>query len=369
MERQLSDLETMEVKKPVKLKAKVKNCQLIVRVKLPRGKAINDHELDLFARKYIRGFLKARKIKNGLVEYTGPAGISLAERLKKPISKYDFLFIMEQVADTTQKLRHNGLDIRHVVWEKDNAFINEVTKEVQFMYLPLTAAAEKADVIAFIESIIYAALPEPDQNSDYISQFVYFIKGLKEFNAEKVEQYIARVDKSVVNTIKKHNVGQSGRMNGSPQNYFDHYVKKGATDEEATGLLAEEEATGLLAEEEATGLLAENEEETALLTEVAAAKHFPCLDRVVTRETIYINKPVFRLGKGRSYVDYFIDNNAAVSRSHADIVTRGSRHFVIDLNSKNRTYINDQALPVQSEVEIFDGDRLKLANEEFVFHV
>lgn len=353
----------------MKLKAKVKNCQLIVRVKLPRGKAINDQELNLFARKYIRGFLKPRKIRNGLVEYTGPVGISLSERLKKPISKYDFLFIMEQVVDTTQKLRNNGLDIRHVVWEKNNVFINEVTKEVQFMYLPLTVTPEEADVTAFMESIIYALSPEPDQNSDYISQFVYFVKGLKEFNAEKVEQYIARIDKSVVNTIKKHNVGQSGFMTNSPQNYFDHYAKKSEEDEEATGLLEEEEATGLLEEGEDTGLLIENEEETALLTEVTASKHFPSIERVATQETIYINKPVFRLGKERSYVDYFIDNNAAVSRSHADLVTRGNQHFVIDLNSKNRTYINDQEISVQSEVEIFDGDRLKLANEEFVFHV
>lgn len=40
----MSDLGTLEVKKTVKLKAKVKNCQLIVRVKLPRGKVINDQK-------------------------------------------------------------------------------------------------------------------------------------------------------------------------------------------------------------------------------------------------------------------------------------------------------------------------------------
>ena len=149
-------------------------------------------------------------------------------------------------------------------------------------------------------------------------------------------------------------------------------------EEEATGLL-EEEATGLL-EEEATGLL--DEEATGLLDEEATGllaheetvpcvekktKNYPTLLRVLTKETISVNKPVFRLGKERSYVDYFVSNNNAVSRSHADIITRGSRYFVLDLNSKNHTYINEQMIPVQCETELRDGDTLKLGNEEFVF--
>ena len=112
-------------------------------------------------------------------------------------------------------------------------------------------------------------------------------------------------------------------------------------------------------EDEATGLLIENN----------ANVRFPTLFRILTEETISINKPVFRLGKERSYVDYFVTNNIAVSRSHADIITRGNKYFVKDLNSKNHTYINNQELPIHMEVEIHDGDRLKLGNEEFIFNI
>ena len=87
----------------------------------------------------------------------------------------------------------------------------------------------------------------------------------------------------------------------------------------------------------------------------------------MTDEVISINKPVFRIGKENSYVDYFVMNNNAVSRSHADIITRGRNYFVVDLNSKNHTYINNQMLLVKCETQIFDGDILKLANEEFIF--
>ena len=106
--------------------------------------------------------------------------------------------------------------------------------------------------------------------------------------------------------------------------------------------------------------------ETTLLH---APMRLPFLVRKSTKEKILINRDVFKIGKERSYVDYFVTNNNAVSRSHADIITRGNKYFVIDLNSKNHTYINDQMLPVQVEMEICDGDRLKLGNEEFIFNV
>lgn len=113
----------------------------------------------------------------------------------------------------------------------------------------------------------------------------------------------------------------------------------------------------------------QDDEATGLLNEQNSCVRYPTLFRVLTEEQISINKPVFRLGKEKSYVDYFVTNNIAVSRSHADIITRNNRYFVKDLNSKNHTYINGEELPVHYEVEIHNGDQLKLGNEEFVFNI
>lgn len=360
-----------------KYKIKTKEYQLIVKAKLVSGEKINERELDFFSRKYIRGLLKARLVKKlGFVsiEYTGPIGISLYERLKKPVSQYDFLFIIEQIVDITQKVQKNSMSINKIVWDIHNIFINEVTREMQFIYLPLENTPKEADILGLIESIVYSAKPI-EENSDYISRFVYFIKSLTRYNAEQIEQFITQEDKSVVRTIKSHCAGQSGFMTDKPKDYYAHYdsanKEMSAVDDEATGLL-EDEATGLL-DDEATGLLYDNEE-TGLLEEEATTlleesqPRYPSLLRVITEENICINKPVFRLGKEETYADYFVSNNNAVSRNHADIITRGERVFVIDLNSKNGTYINDQMIPAQQETEIFNGDRLRLANEEFIFY-
>lgn len=96
--------------------------------------------------------------------------------------------------------------------------------------------------------------------------------------------------------------------------------------------------------------------------------HFPTLIRISTGEKVSVNKPVFRLGKEKQSVDFFISQNSAVSRSHADIITREGRYFLIDRNSTNKTYINGQVIRIEQEKEIFPGDEITLANEKLTFY-
>ncbi len=95
----------------------------------------------------------------------------------------------------------------------------------------------------------------------------------------------------------------------------------------------------------------------------------PHLVRSRNNETIPLNKPVFRIGKEKSYVDYFIGDNTAVSRSHADIITRDGAYFVVDTNSTNHTFVNGKMIPSNVETEIHDGDKLRFGNEDFEFRL
>ena len=382
----------------IKYKAKTKDCSLTVRVKLPSGSLLNEREFDFFGRKMLRGFFKPQKLKRNVILYTGPIGISLYERLQKPISKYDFYFIIEQIADATLKLQKNGFPWNKVVWDIHNTYINETTKELLLIYLPLENGVAGTDVLGFIENVIYSARPADEFDPDFISRFVYFIKAMSGYDPNKIESYIIHEDRNVVNIIKRHTSGGSGFMTDKPKDYYEHYAKEAISkgkdkdalfdnadeptgllsedeptrllneeEDEPTGLLTESEDTALLSDDEATGLLVESEDERTIA--IPADVHYPTLYRVLTDEKISINKPVFRLGKEKSYVDYFVTNNIVVSRGHADIITRGDKYYVKDLNSKNRTYINNAALPAQVEVEIHNGDQLKLGNEEFIFYI
>lgn len=95
----------------------------------------------------------------------------------------------------------------------------------------------------------------------------------------------------------------------------------------------------------------------------------PHLLRRENNEKIPINKPVFRIGKEKSYVDYFIANNTAISRSHATIITKGDEYFIIDTNSTNHTYVDGGMIMSNTEHPLHHGGIIHLANEEFEFKV
>lgn len=95
----------------------------------------------------------------------------------------------------------------------------------------------------------------------------------------------------------------------------------------------------------------------------------PHLIRAKNNEQIPVDKPVFRIGKERSYVDYFVGDNPAISRSHANIIARDGVYFIMDTNSTNHTYVNGGMIQSNSEVKISHGTKIRLANEEFEFRL
>lgn len=415
----------------MKFKVKTKDCQLTVRVRAWFGESLDEDELNRFQHAVPRGFLKPRQISRRSVEFTGPIGISLYERLKQPITGGDLLSILEQIVLADQKLRAASFLTSNFLTDIHNTFINEVTKEVQFIYLPAQGCREEVSMDSFLNAIIYSAKPVSSRDSEMIAGAAYTFRAMPKLDLMKLERYIEKADKSLVRMLKRQIAGQSDFITDKVQDYYAHYEHDSA-DDDPTGLLCDEqdddyddESTGLINEEygagcgcgnypgyagryepdEPTGLLCENspEEPTGLLfdeddgqntgllgdddddegatgllseddsyeqpAEEPCHMPYPYLIRLRTDEAISVNKPVFRLGKERNYVDYFVRDNVMVSRSHADIITRSGRYFVVDQNSKNHTFINNCELPIKSEVEIRDGDMLKLGNEEFVFHI
>lgn len=356
----------------MRYKAKIKDCRMIVTAKASWGEEIDEIVMDAFGRIYLKGFLKPKIVKKNMIEYTGPVGISLFERLKKPLSKRDFLLIMQQIVMAVQKIQHNNLPLNKIVLDTHYVFINETTKEINFLYVPSTKEIENPGVLPFVESVMYAVVPAVEKDTGCVSRFIYFLKGQKEFKPEQIEKFILKEDPSVVATIKK----QSDFMTGKQKYYYgqdnsadDDGDPNGVTDEDdqPEDMPEDHDDKAFESREEETALLDQDDESGTDLLDEDQYVHYPTLLRVLTEETIRINKTVFRLGKKEGYVDYRVTDNNTVSRTHADIITRGYKYFVIDLESKNHTYINDQMLAVNCETEIHDGDRLKLANEEFIF--
>lgn len=93
------------------------------------------------------------------------------------------------------------------------------------------------------------------------------------------------------------------------------------------------------------------------------------LVRKKNNERIKITKDVFYIGKERSFVDYFIGDNPAISRSHANIICKNGEYFIVDTNSTNHTFLDGQMLTSNVEAKLESGCEITLANEKFTFEI
>lgn len=361
----------------MKIKVRTKGNQIIVKVKISSELLINTNQSDLLSRKCNDGFLILNSVRKNKLEFTGAKGISLYDRLKSPISEYDFFFVIEQIVDITQKIEKIGLSRNNLVLDLKYIFLNETTKELSFIYLPIATPHSSIGILTFIEDIIHSAKPS-QVDSKYLSDFCFFIKKLDVFDAAKVESYICRINSTIVSIIKNVEFVETGSSktpnSKASEIHIVPYIEAATNHtacEEKTNLADEDmEKTDLFAEEESTVLFTEDDGKTELSVDLSPVSFkYPRLIRNINNEVIRIDKPAFRIGKDESSVDYIIHDNDAISRSHADIITKRGKYFVFDLRSKNKSYINNRVLPAEQEVEISNGDILKLANETFVFQV
>lgn len=308
------------------------------------------------------------------IEYSAPGNISLFSYLQSGISKKEFYVVFAQFIECVKKIERYGFNINNLVMDTKYTFYNQMTREVQFLYQPIMNGNAQNNIFSYAYEIMQSTVPNLDESTAFLNDLMAHVKGLQSFSTASFENYLIKVYPQVYKTVKRMKPGDSTSLNATGRTYFekkyDTDVVDGDTDvfdeEEATGLLNENDADVLLDDEEGTALLGEDDGTTILENN---KKSYPYLIRVNRYEKVDVNKPVFRIGKEKSYVDYFVMNNNAVSRIHADISTKNNSYFIKDNNSTNHTFVNGTMIPVNQNVQIFDGDSIMLANEPFEFHI
>lgn len=323
-----------------KLKVSIKKSTVTAMMKAGRKERINETELSQLARIKPCGIMHVTKTKKDSVIYTCPANINLTDRLKKAISKYDFFFMIEQIVIMVEDVYNNGLNVNSVRFNMDDVYINEMTKEMYFIYFPIVGGQESADIVGFIENIIYTMTPVINEDTNYISRFMYYVRSFHGFNGNAIEKYISREERAVVNVLKNKAVTMQQTM---------QQVMQGSMD--GTTVLSDD------------GISVQQIQQMQPVN-----YHFASLTRQVTGEKIELGKPSFVLGKNQEKSDYAVADNTNISRVHAVITTRNGRYYVMDQNSTNGTFINGRIIKAGQETEILPGDCLMLANEEFIFN-
>lgn len=334
-----------------KLKVSIKKSTVTAIMKAGRKERINETELSQLARIKPCGIMHVTKTKKDSVIYTCPANINLTDRLKKAISKYDFFFMIEQIVIMVEDVYNNGLNVNSVRFNMDDVYINEMTKEMYFIYFPIVRGQESADIVGFIENIIYTMTPVINEDTNYISRFMYYVRSFHGFNGNAIEKYISREERAVVNVLKNKAVTMQQQImqQQTMQQQIMQQVMQGSMD--GTTVLSDD------------GISVQQIQQMQPVN-----YHFASLTRQVTGEKIELGKPSFVLGKNPEKSDYAVAGNTNISRVHAVITMRNGRYYVMDQNSTNGTFINGRIIKAGQETEILPGDCLMLANEEFIFN-
>ena len=95
----------------------------------------------------------------------------------------------------------------------------------------------------------------------------------------------------------------------------------------------------------------------------------PILTRQKTGQTYKIDLPETQIGALQESCPLYIDDNRYISGTHAKLIVRDGRYYIVDLQSTNKTYVDGRAIAPNCEVEIFPGTQLRFANESFTFNI
>ncbi|MCH4887764.1 FHA domain-containing protein [Acidaminobacter sp. JC074] len=83
--------------------------------------------------------------------------------------------------------------------------------------------------------------------------------------------------------------------------------------------------------------------------------------------SIPINKASFLIGRSKSLVDYALPEALTIGRVHAELVKESDDYYIVDINTKNGTFVNGERLESQKKYKLNSGDAIKFGKEEAIF--
>lgn len=375
-----------------KVVSKLGQSQLII--KSQKGQQISEHEAYAINANKVKGLLHLDVVQKGSsfkLIYNITGFITFKEFLATTLNKKSFAKILQNILDNLQSIEDAYFNQQNLLMDFNRVMVNPATQHIYFVYVPIQFFESGDSLREFLLNIIQHCTFAPGEDNSYVRDYITILNSGVNFSVFELEEYINKLlgqQSSRAQDIEcpqcraklkkgtnycgacgakvSGNTGNNGKGIYNPLS--DKENKKAAAEEVVhTEARRKDNTQGL--SDGTTVLGADPGGTTVLGAEELEAPVFPYLIREKTEEKISVNKPSFRIGAERKYVDYWVNDNSTVSRSHADILTREKRYFIIDLNSTNKTYVDGRAIRVEKEIELFDGTRIRLSNEEFVFHI
>lgn len=391
-----------------------KHGKTTIKNRLTYPEAINERVNNAIISGMFEGFLPVsirQKRKDTVIECVIQDLVSANQYFQGVVSKKMFLDFAVQIAAIIKSCEKNMISANNLDLQKDRVFVDPLTKTVKCIYWPVVNNQQADPPNLFLKQLPYDISFNPHEDKTYIEQYASFFDGYKPFSINEFERFLLKLQGKATGSVHAPSETLTGKQaddslqrNSRSNNSAIEYnplesaavnrasngnsnlprnilfcPKCGAKNEVGSNYCAtcghklvalqkepkvqntqkkKQNGTTVLGSYNGTVVLGYDEPDEPV---------YPTLVRKKTGESFSVDKPVFRIGTEQQYCDLFISDNTFISRSHADIITKDDRYYIIDRNSTNRTFVDGKVISRETEVEIYDGTLLKLANEEFDF--
>ena len=409
-----------------KVKIKMSGTKVSLWIRFSFGEKIDIGEYANIITNGYYGLVKPERIKGANIYYESFSGRSLKEVLTTNLSRNDIVRIVEQILLVLLEVEEFGLPKDSVLMDLNNIYIDSSTNEIKMLCSSVVACGKNKSVSNLIYEILNTYATKETSNLNFRRRFFDYLDKLEDADIYRIEDFLVAEKRKIVLEVRdiyytrlyekmKEKYGEIQRVDAIKRQIDlekakmmqeKHYERpKYVDDDEPTGFAEtndnepmgyasqeeDDEPTGFYdtekEDDEPTGFFGVEDDHVDTYSDAMIRKRQEStkqskitvdksrnnhdnpvrLIRKSSGETIYINKLNFRLGREDGSVDYCISDNKKISRAHADIILRGSQWYIVDLKSKNRTFLNDRVLQASVEAPLHDGDVIKLNNEEFVF--
>jgi len=285
---------------------------------------------------------------------------TIRELLESPIDEKKLLDVLTGILTVISSAEEYILESSRFVFDLDYIFVDVSTFETQMIYLPVdTYKKTEVDIAEFFKNLINVAF-NPSESYDYMHQIMIFLNRQtsplpQDFNT-MLKEMLKELDPPV-EILPDNTEG----IDDNPPVKTSHN-KAGKALISIFGRFFGRNRTLETEGEEAEDTIVIDPEEDK------QGNSYPYLIRLNNNHRIPINKSTFIIGREKNN-DYCISDSRFVGRKHASILFKGSSYYIVDANTVNHTYVNNNKIPGGVETKIEHGEKITIANEEFEFNI
>ncbi len=331
-----------------KYRVSTKNFSVEVKSRLSFRDQMNERELNYILQNQIPGLFVTSYVGKKRLIYEAPQAESIKKYLKKHrlLKENSFWKIASQIVHIAIETESRGLRASRLLIDKDLMFIQENTMDMFFIYQP-AAGPDRADgVFVFLLDLVYREIKNGGgMNQDYLFDFQNYLQQYGH-ELERIQLYIEQA----APWLKT-----GGRERSSlPKEQTNRQVKSGGSVRPKEG----ERHTIPLNGSETWGSQPDQNVTTELTERI-------CMIRIRDGSRTELSGNVLNLGRSAQN-EYCIQGNGSIGRKHAVIEKRDGDYYIRDLGSVNQTHLNDKLLNENEWYLLRHGDRIRLADEEFM---